>query len=282
MTDTPNADQREFWSDQAGHKWVAQQEVMDALLQPVLDGVLARAPLSNGDKVLDIGCGAGTSTMRAAQHIGATGRAVGADISDTLLALAKSRAAGLDNVSYIHGDAATHAFEGAAFDHLISRFGVMFFDDTTSAFSNIHRSLRSGAHVIMATWGAIDANPYFKLAALAARNVLGPMEKSDPDAPGPFAMREPDRIIPMLRDAGLKEVQADRQELLLTPPGDINAFADICAVIGPAEAAMRHFEASADKRDAVRQSLIDTFRPFETQDGAVRIPAEIIFYTARA
>ncbi|MEM7470212.1 MAG: class I SAM-dependent methyltransferase [Pseudomonadota bacterium] len=282
MSELPNADQRAFWSEEAGHKWVAQQSVMDALLAPVLEGLLDRAQLSSGDHVLDIGCGAGTSTMRAATLVRPAGSVTGVDISDTLLALADQRAEGKYGLTYLHADAATYDFEARSFDHVVSRFGVMFFDDPTLAFSNIFSALSSGAHVNLATWGAIDENPYFKLAAKAARSVLGPMPKSDPDAPGPFSMRDPERVIPTLRDSGMKEVQADRQHLLLTPSGTLEDFADICTVIGPAEAAMRHFEATEEQRTQVHESLVETFAPFVSDTGAVEIPAEIIFYSARA
>jgi SAM-dependent methyltransferase len=281
QADAPNADQRAFWSDDAGHKWVTQQQVMDTLLAPVLDRLLAHADLRAGDHVLDIGCGAGTSTMRAASLVGPKGHVTGADISDTLLSHARSRAGVADPITYLHADAATHAFAPNGFDHLISRFGVMFFDDATAAFQNLVKGLRKESYVTMATWGAIEANPYFKLAAKAARAVLGPMPKSDPDAPGPFAMRDPERIIPMLTDAGLSQVVAHRERLALTPPGTLQDFAGICAVIGPAEAAMRHFAADAGQQEAVHASLIETFRPFAQPDGTLRIPAEILFYTAR-
>ncbi|MEM6408584.1 MAG: class I SAM-dependent methyltransferase [Pseudomonadota bacterium] len=282
MSDAPNADQRAFWTDEAGHKWVAQQEAMDALLAPVLEALLKRAGLSRGDRVLDIGCGAGTSTLRAAEQVGPDGHVTGLDISDTLLALAHKRARGAKALDFIHADAATHDFKPQSIDKLISRFGVMFFDDTVAAFSHIRHALKPGAQITLASWGAIEENPYFKLAAKAAREVLGPMEKTDPDAPGPFAMRDPDRVIPQLRAAGFKNVQADRKDLALTPSGGLDGFARIAMKIGPAEASIRHFVADQNQINAVRDSLTTSFKRFEDETGKVEIPAEIIFYTAKA
>ncbi|MCY4179123.1 MAG: class I SAM-dependent methyltransferase [Litoreibacter sp.] len=282
MSDAPNADQRAFWSEDAGQKWVAQQRAMDTLLAPVLDGVFERTKLSRRDKVLDIGCGAGTSTIRAAELVGPEGRATGLDISDRLLQLARSRAENGSVLTYLHADAATYDFEPEHYDHMISRFGVMFFDDTVGAFSNMIRALKPDAHICFATWGAIEENPYFKLAAKAAREVLGFMPKSDPDTPGPFAMREPERIIPTLEKAGLKVVNADRQKVFLTPENGLAGLVDICMQIGPAESAIRHFEADEMQQIEVRDNLAKNLEPFEVEIGTVHVHAEIIFYTARA
>ena len=97
-----NADQAEFWSTQAGHKWVAHQSAMDQQMQPLLDRILTRADLHPGQKVLDIGSGTGVSTIAAAEKVGASGLALGADISTSMLGHARKRADGLDNVEFVH------------------------------------------------------------------------------------------------------------------------------------------------------------------------------------
>lgn len=276
-----NRDQQEFWTDIAGPKWVAHQHAMDACLQPVLDGVLARADLSAGRRVLDIGCGTGASVLQAADRVGDTGHVMGADISTRLLQTARTRAEGRHNVSFIEADAASHMFASQAQDRLISRFGVMFFADPTAAFSNIIKGLKSGAHVSMAAWGQVQKNPYFTLAAQAARDVLGPMPKPDLDAPGPFAFRDPDRVHTILTDAGFTDVDIDVVDVDLAPMGTLEDFSTLVCSIGPAEAALKHFEANAAQTDAVVKGIHALYAPLVTPQG-LRIPSEMNFITAKA
>jgi SAM-dependent methyltransferase len=277
---TDNRDQRDFWTESAGPKWVAQQRAMDALMHPVLDGVLARADLADGQHVLDIGCGTGASVLAAAERVGRNGHVTGADISATLLGLARARTDGMENVTLIEADAADHRFEARA-DRLISRFGVMFFLDPAAAFANMRSGLKPGARVSFAAWGQIPNNPFFTVPAAAARAVLGAPPKPDPDGPGPFAFRDPERVRDILSAAGFAGIDIDVAETPLTPEGSLNDLAAQAMQIGPAEAAARHFEAVPDQRRALQAAVKEGFARFDGS-GGLRIPAEINFVTATA
>ena len=135
MTASDNSDQVEFWSASAGQRWAARQAELDILMQPVLDGVLARAELAPGLRVLDIGCGAGAGCLAAAEAVGDAGAVLGVDVSAPLLDLARQRAAALPRVAFHHGDATTLALS-PPYDRLISRFGVMFFARTSECGYN--------------------------------------------------------------------------------------------------------------------------------------------------
>ncbi|WP_050928373.1 class I SAM-dependent methyltransferase [Aestuariivita boseongensis] len=275
-----NRDQKDFWTDIAGPKWVEQQQAMDALMQPVLDSVIARAGLGTGAHVLDIGCGTGASLLAAGEAVGPEGHVLGADISARLLDLARTRTADHPQIAVMEADAATHAFPLAAFDHLISRFGVMFFERSEAAFQNMARALTPGATLSFAAWGDIPANPFFTHAAQAARDVLGPMPKSDPDLPGPFAFRDPARITGVLDAAGFSNITVDVQDIHLRPAGTLSDLATQMMAIGPAEAALKHFEADEAQHAAVHASLMAVFADFQTDTG-LAIPARINFATAR-
>lgn len=276
-----NADQAQFWRSEAGHKWVTLQAQMDTLLRPVLDLVLDHADLTLGARVLDVGCGTGASVARAARAVGARGHVTGIDISDTMLELARDRLREVANTACLMADAQTHAFDPDSFDAVISRFGVMFFADTTAAFANIARALTPGAQLTLAAWGPAPQNPYFIEAAAAAKSIFGPMDKVDRTLPGPFAFEDAARVIPLLRAAGLVDVQCDAHHLHLHAPGDLRALADLLCQIGPADAALRQFDASADDRARLVDALMGRFARYEGADG-IEIPALITLYTARA
>ncbi|MFD5701976.1 class I SAM-dependent methyltransferase [Streptomyces lasiicapitis] len=147
----PNARQEAIWNGPVGRHWAEQQDRYDAMSGDLNDHLFAAAAIGDGDRVLDVGCGAGTVTRIAARLAGG-GRAVGVDISEPLLARARARTAaeGVPNVSYERGDAQTHPFPAGGYDVAISRGGVMFFADHTAAFGNIARALRPGGRLVFA------------------------------------------------------------------------------------------------------------------------------------
>src|SRR6266480_6853168 len=123
----PNADQIAFWNGPGGRSWVNLQETWDVVLAPVLAAALARAGLRPGERVVDIGCGCGATTIEIGRLVGPDGRVLGLDISRPMLARAAERLPAGLSVEYVLADATTHSFARGEFDLLFSRFGVMFF-----------------------------------------------------------------------------------------------------------------------------------------------------------
>lgn len=282
MADKSNDDQKDFWTNEAGPNWVRHQARVDWQLQPVLDGVFDRADLQPGERVLDVGCGTGISSLQAAAQVSPGGHVTGLDISHTMLAAARAsvEAAGAA-VEFVLADAAEHEFAEGETDQLISRFGVMFFADSTRAFANMRGALRSGGKVTFASWGQVQANPYFALPASITREVLGEMPKADPDAPGPFAFRNPERVLGILSDAGFRAPACDVATIELTPAGDVRDFADVMLQIGQLDRAIRHFGASEAEIARLHTRTCKIFAQFETDQG-LRIPAEINYFSATA
>jgi len=275
-----NEDQEEFWSKSAGPAWVSLQGALDALMQPVLDLVLTRADLAPGNRVLDIGCGTGISVAQAADRVGATGHVTGLDISDTMLAMATSRLSARANTALIRADAQVHDFEDAMFDALISRFGVMFFEDSVAAFANISHGLTAGARMTFAAWGPAAQNPFFMEPAAAATDYFGPMPKVDRTLPGPFAFEDTDRVARMIEAAGLVDITAQTVNLFLTPAGDLAALAELCCQVGPGDAALQFHNGTAEDRTALQAAIMTRFSIYDGPDGP-RIPAAINLYQAR-
>ncbi|GGX62609.1 methyltransferase [Tateyamaria omphalii] len=274
-----NADQEEFWTSDAGPKWVAQQAQMDAVLAPVMELLMARASLKPGDRVLDIGCGTGVSVAAAAQAVGHRGHVTGLDISQTMLDLASQRMATTTNIAFLKADAQSHPFT-SLFDAMISRFGVMFFDDTVAALSNLEAALAPGGTMTFAAWGPAPQNPFFMVPAKAAVGVLGDLPKVDRTLPGPFAFEDSARVLEMMEQAGLSNTDVETVALDLTPPGNASETAALFLDIGPAQRAVEYHEADTAMTARVHQAVADAISDFDTSSG-LRIPACIHIYRAR-
>ena len=148
----PNDDQTQYqdqyWNGPEASHWLVHEHRYERMGAPFTRLVLDAAAVARADRVLDIGCGTGSTTCTAARAAD-DGQALGVDIARPLLQRAKQRARhdGLTNVRFEHGDAQTHRLAPSGFDVAISRFGVMFFSDPTAAFANIARGLRPGGWV---------------------------------------------------------------------------------------------------------------------------------------
>ena len=211
MADDANTEQREYWNEQAGPTWVRNQERLDAQIQPWGELALNALAAAPGEAVLDVGCGCGATSLALAAQVGPEGRVVGLDLSGPMLARARERAAaeGRANVSFLQADAQTHAF-APEFDALFSRFGVMFFDDPPAAFANLAGALRPGGRLSFACWQGREQNGWVSIpmAALIGEVELPPPPA--PDAPGPFALGDPDRLRALLEGAGPEGRHAHR------------------------------------------------------------------------
>ncbi|MEZ5999092.1 MAG: methyltransferase domain-containing protein [Hyphomonas sp.] len=267
-----NQDQIDYWNGPAGQKWVAQSARLDAMMAPFADAVLARAALQPGEAVLDVGCGAGALTLRAAGQVGAEKGALGVDISEPLVALARRRAAdaGLP-ARFDIADAS--AFEtGDKADIMISRFGVMFFADPGEAFANIRRAVRPGGRLTYICWQALQKNDWALQPLLAGLPFLKePPPQPDPSAPGPFAFQDKDRVARFMGEAGWSDVTIESIETEITLPGeDIAANAGFMMEVGPLS---RLLSAQGVAPGPVEAALADLLRANERADGKVAMRA---------
>ncbi len=180
--DGPNAGQIEFWNSPVGDRWTEFMESQDRMLGPLGEAAMAAAQISPGDHIIDIGCGCGTTTLELARRTGPSGHVLGIDISTPMLERAAEQAALVDGVSVDlqNRDAATYRFEAQAFDRAFSRFGVMFFADPVTAFSNLRAALKPGGRLAFVCWQPLDLNPWMATTLSIAAQYL-----DRPDPPGP-------------------------------------------------------------------------------------------------
>ncbi len=208
-----NADQLAFWNGPGGHTWVARQEHTDITLAPVMEALLAFATPHTGERVLDIGCGCGATTLEFARAVGPVGRVAALDISGPMLAEGKARAkaAGIANIAWQQVDPVMAALD--AYDLLTSAFGVMFFGDPVGAFANVRGAASPGARMAFVCWRALAENPWMEVPMKAVSRHLPPRPKAVPNAPGMFAFADPERVSEVLNAAGWKEPRLEKLDL---------------------------------------------------------------------
>jgi len=205
-----NRDMARAWDGDEGAHWAANVELFERAITPYREHLLRAAALQPGERVLDIGCGAGRTTREAAREVGPDGSALGLDLSSAMLEYAAqaARDEGLANAQFAQADAQVHDFAGASYDAVISQFGSMFFADPVAAFRNVREAMSDGGRLLLLVWQGLDANPW----AGAIRNTLAAgreLPMPPPGAPGPFSMADPDRPRQLLTDAGFGEVQVE-------------------------------------------------------------------------
>lgn len=278
----PNADQTAFWNAGPGENWARYQTDLDLMHMSVLAELMQRCAIGPGETLLDIGCGAGATTLVAARAAGPGGQARGVDISVPLLRLAEQRriSEGIHNAEFELADAQTCTFDAARYDLAMSRFGLMFFSDPVAAFRNIGAALRPGGRLVFACWAGPEHNPWFTLPERIAVARLGPVPASDPVAPGPMAFRDVARVCRILQEAGLSDVQGDLQRLDLHHPGGVPAVLQLALHVGPTARLLREKNGSDEDRASISGTLDQMLQGFASADG-IRIPAGVIFYSAR-
>ncbi|WP_155059670.1 class I SAM-dependent methyltransferase [Streptomyces blattellae] len=191
------------WNGASGRAWVEAQAVMDEVLRPYEDLLLEAVSVEHARRVLDVGCGTGSTTLAVARRLGPAGRCVGIDISEAMITAARARVgrAGAP-ADFIRADAQEHPFEPAAFDTVISRFGVMFFSDSVRAFANLRRAVRDGGELRFIAWRDAAENPFMTTAERAAAPLLPDLPARRPDQPGQFAFADQDRVHGILAESG--------------------------------------------------------------------------------
>ena len=188
-----NDEQAAFWNSAVATRWVREQAELDRILGPFSDAVLARASARPGERVLDVGCGCGTTTIALGRSVGNEGTVIGVDLSEPMLDQARAHAAGMGQVELVNGDASAYV-PPAKLDLVFSRFGVMFFPDPAASFAHLAKQLRPGGRVAFVCWRALAENPWATVPWEAARPVFPPAPPADPAAPWPFSLGERARI----------------------------------------------------------------------------------------
>src|SRR5688500_8277765 len=225
-----------FWSGEGG-RWLAGEAFTARAVGHFGEATLAAAAPRAGEHVVDVGCGTGVTTLRLGATVGASGAAIGVDVSPDLLAAARERAAteGAKNVSFVEADAETQDLGREKFDLLYSRFGVMFFADPTAAFTRMRAAMKPGGRLAFVCWTRFKDNPWGLVPFAAAAPHVPPMPPLGPEDPGPYSFGDPDRVRRILDGSGWKEVELSmiEQPIALAIEGGVEEAVLFCGSASP-------------------------------------------------
>lgn len=258
----PQALNGEDWAGEMGNKWLANLERFEGMIAPIGQALLKQADFKPGERVLDIGCGGGGTTIAIAQAVAPSGEVLGIDISPDLTTASTQRAkeAGVKNIRFICADAATVQLADAPFDRLFSRFGSMFFPEPHQAFANLHGLLRPGARIDLAVWGPPRDNLWMmEMMGVVRRYVDIP--PAIPRTPGPFAFEDLDYLDEILASGGFSGANVVPYDGL-QPIGGVNVVPqDAVSFVLSSMAVGRALDEQGDEiRAAAEVDLVDLFQ----------------------
>jgi SAM-dependent methyltransferase len=233
-TPSPNSAQIEYWNKTAGVAWAKYNDQLDRQISPLGHEAMRSIALNSGERVLDVGCGCGHTTIDIANRVGPTGSATGVDISAPMLAIAAVRAPqpNAGRIEFRRQDVQADELGPACFDVAFSRFGVMFFSEPVAAFRNIRRALRPGGRLGFVCWRPLLSNPWMLEPLEAARSILPPSAPQDPLAPGPFAFEDAARVRSILTDAGFTNIDITGFDTLIGG-GSVGETLEVALRVGP-------------------------------------------------
>ncbi len=277
-----NEAQSVFWEELAP-AWLASESHTEMVSASFGRAAMDRLDLRAGQRVLDIGCGSGSTTLALAGLVAPGGEAVGIDIAPAMVTAATdhAKAAGVANATFLVADAQAADLSASSFDAAFSRFGVMFFADPPAAFTNIRAALRPGGTLAFACWSNLFANEWMFVPGAAAMSVTGSLPPMPgPGEPGPFSLDDPDRIELLLRDAGFVDIDVTAQpETIVIPRAEIESLVVLSSRVGAVAEALRTADAATAPRivEAVRAALLE-----RVEDDEVRLSAAAFVVRAHA
>jgi SAM-dependent methyltransferase len=260
----PNAAQREHWAV-LGRDWAAAADAMEHRLQGWGQAAMDHVGTAPGERVIDIGCGAGRTTLALAAAVGPGGQALGLGISASMIEEARRAGAArrVANVAFEEGDAQVYPFAPGGRELAFSRFGVMFFADPIAAFANIGAALRPGGRIGFVCWGPRDENVFRTRVREAVGRVLA--VPVDDDGPGPHSLSRRDVLTHVLDEAGFTALDLQlchRSEPIGATAPSAEAMVEELLMVGPGrDAVMRQPQLRPQLAAALMQEFGAEWKP---------------------
>lgn len=262
-----NVEQAAAWDGHEGDVWTEQADRYDRASHRIWQRFVQAQLVGRADRVVDVGCGTGGPTRDVAR-LAAEGEVIGLDLSKRMLELARKRSAdeGLDNVTFVHGDAQVFPFEPAALDLAMSSFGAMFFNDPVAAYTNVGSGLRRGGTLALLAWRTLQENEWL-MSLRGALAVGRQLPTPPPDAPTPFALADPERVRSILSSAGFDDIELEPIDEMIDLGADAADAMEYAKTMGIVEGLTDGLD--AETRAEAMSNLADLFHEHETADGVL-------------
>ena len=252
-----NDDQYEFWNKGIGQKWVKEDDAINERFTILTKEFFSRASIKKNDKVLDIGCGGGITSFEASKLAGKDGYVLGADISEILLNLAKKNFSNIKNLEFQYCDVQNYNFENNFFNKVISRFGVMFFENPIVAFKNIYNSIQNGGSLHFVCWTNVLENEFFTAAANIIIKHLNREFPKVTRTPGPFAFSETKYVKQILNASGFENIKVNKVYTSLSTNDDAEKDGELLFNIGLAGKMLSEENLSEQELANIKDKIIE-------------------------
>ena len=252
-----NDEQFEFWNEGIGKKWVEEDDSMNERLSILTKELFLRSNINRNDKILDIGCGGGQTSFEASEKVSENGYVVGADISKILLDLAKSKYANTKNLEFKYCDVQNYEFRKNSFNKVISRFGVMFFENPIEAFKNIYNSIQEGGSLNFVCWTNVMENEFF---TDPTNIIIRHLNKEFPEitrAPGPLAFSEADYVKEILVSSQFKNVKVEKVYSSISTNDSAEKDGDLLLKLGLGGRLLADANLSKKELSVIRDEMVE-------------------------
>jgi len=277
-----NNDQAEFWS-QLAPTWIELEDRLELISGPPGLVAIDRLNLTAGQRVIDLGCGTGPTTVELAKRVAPDGQVLGVDIADDMLARARHRAAngGVRNVEFLRADVQIHDLGDSSFDAAYSRFGVMFFGDPVAAFGNVHKALRPGGLLSFVSWQGVFENEWMLIPGAAVASVTGSLPPMpQPGEPGPFSLADSELIRTVLGSSGFHHIEVmPHNDVIVMKSDQIPDVARTSIRVGAAREALRDAD---DETRARAVAAVEEALNSRLQGGEVRASRGFLLVVGQA
>ena len=274
-----NDEQYEYWNKGIGQKWVKEDNSLNERFAILTKEFFSRANINKNEKVLDIGCGGGITSFEASKLVGKDGYVLGADISEILLDLAKKNYSNIENLEFKYCDVQNYKFKKNIFSKVISRFGVMFFENPIVAFRNIYNSIQDGGSLHFVCWTNVLENEFF---TAAANIIIKHLNKEFPQvtrAPGPFAFSEKKYVKQILNASGFKNIKVDKIYTSISTYDDAKKDGELLFNIGLAGRLLAEENLSEEELSKIKNKIIEMTQKRQI-DGKINYKACLNFVSA--
>jgi len=280
----PTKEFTDFWNEVLAPKFIRFRHVLVDGLSGHSDRAFGSLEISEGERIVDVGCGFGDTAIELGQRVGPSGYVLGIDCCEKFLEIARTDAQTADarNVEFVAGDAQDFSFPGN-FDFCFARFGAMFFESPVAGLRNMRTALKPGGRMMLLVWRTIDDNAWFKIPKETVLKFLPPPgDDARSCGPGPLSMANQEMVTGQLVIAGYHDIAFQRIDSPVTVGRDVDDAMEFQLTLGPAGEVFREAGDEALQKEAdIKSALGEELSHFSIEDGSIVMNSSSWMITAR-